>query len=130
MKALSMKQPVPELILNKRKTIETRTWKSDFRGEFYIHASNNLMQGFIDKFSIDESKLIKGAIVGKASIIDMKVYNTVEDFKLDSHKHLMDIPNKLPTYGYILDNIKRLDNPIKLKGKLNFFEVDFDEKQN
>ena len=99
MKALSMKQPVPELILNKRKTIETRTWKSDFRGEFYIHASNNLMQGFIDKFSIDESKLIKGAIVGKASIIDMKVYNTVEDFKLDSHKHLMDIPNKLPTYG-------------------------------
>ena len=123
MKALSMKQPVPELILNKRKTIETRTWKSDFRGEFYIHASNNLMQGFIDKFSIDESKLIKGAIVGKASIIDMKVYNTVEDFKLDSHKHLMDIPNKLPTYGYILEHVQRLERPIPLKGKLNFFEV-------
>lgn len=124
MKALSMKQPVPELILEKKKTIETRTWRSDFRGEFLIHASNNIMQSLIDKFEFDKEMLVKGAIVGKAEIKNMKVYNTLEEFNIDFSKHLVDIPIKLPTYGYILENVKRLENPVPLKGKLNFFEVE------
>lgn len=124
MKALSMKQPVPELILQKKKIIETRTWKSDFKGEFYLHASNNIIQSMLEKFELDKERLVKGAIVGKAEITDLKVYNTLEAFKEDFSKHLVEVPKKLPTYGYILENIQRLEKPIKLKGKLNFFEVD------
>lgn len=123
MKALSMKQPVPELILQKKKIIETRTWKSDFTGEFYLHASNSIMKDFIDRFDFDKEKLVKGAVVGKAEITGLKVYNTLEEFKLDFDKHLVDFPKKLPTYGYILENVQRLESPVKLKGKLNFFEV-------
>lgn len=123
MKALSMKQPVPELILQKKKLIETRTWKSDFRGEFYLHASNNIIQQMIQRFEFDKEKLVKGAIVGKAEITGLKIYNTPESFKEDFNKHLVEVPEKLPTYGYILENIERLEKPIKLKGKLNFFEV-------
>ncbi|MBS3152667.1 ASCH domain-containing protein [Candidatus Woesearchaeota archaeon] len=124
MKALSMMQPVPELILEKKKTIETRTWKSNFSGEFYLHASNSIMKSMIERFDMDKERLIKGALVGKAQITGLKVYNTVEEFKKDFDKHLVEVPKKLPTYGYILDNVQRLEKPIKLKGKLNFFEVD------
>lgn len=123
MRALSMKQPVPELILEKKKTIETRTWKSDFRGEFLLHASNNFMKEMIDRFELDKTNLVRGAIVGKAEITGLKIYNTLDEFNLDFDKHLVEIPKKLPTYGYILENIKRLDRPVPLKGKLNFFEV-------
>ncbi len=123
MKALSMKQPVPELILQKKKLIETRTWKSDFRGEFLLHASNNFMQEFLDRFELDKEKLVTGAIVGKAEITGLKIYNTLEEFNKDIDKHLLEVPKKLPTYGYLLENIQRLEPPIKLKGKLNFFEV-------
>jgi len=123
MKALSMKQPVPELILQKRKTIETRTWKTDFKGEFLLHASNSFFDSWLERFQLDKEKLITGAIVGKAEITGVKVYNTLEQFKLDSDKHLGLEPKKLPTYGYILENIQRLEHPIKAKGKLNFFEV-------
>ena len=124
MKALSMKQPVPELILDKRKTIETRTWKSNFSGEFYLHASNNLIKEMIEKFEFDKERLIRGAILGKAEITGLKIYNTLEEFNSDFSKHLVEIPKKLPTYGYILKNVERLEKPVKLKGKLNFFEVD------
>ena len=127
MKTLSIKQPVPELILEKRKTIETRTWKSDFLGEFYLHASNNIMEDFVKRFEFDKEKLVKGAIVGRAEITSLKVYNTLEEFKKDSNKHLVQEPKKLPIYGYILENVKRFEHPIKLKGKLNFFEVKLDE---
>lgn len=122
MKTLSMKQPVPELILQKKKTIETRTWRSDFRGEFFIHASNNIIKEMIERFELDKERLIKGAIVGKAEITGLKIYNTLGEFNKDSDKHLALIPKKLPTYGYILENIQRLEKPVKLKGRLNFFE--------
>ncbi len=39
MKALSLKQPFTELILQGRKTIELRKWNTKFRGNFLIHSS-------------------------------------------------------------------------------------------
>ena len=39
MKALSIKQPYAELILQGKKKIELRKWNTNFRGEFLIHAS-------------------------------------------------------------------------------------------
>ena len=39
MKVLSIKEPFASLIKNKKKYIETRSWKTNYRGELYIHAS-------------------------------------------------------------------------------------------
>jgi len=40
MKALSLKQPFAELILQGKKTIELRKWNTKFRGEFLIDTVN------------------------------------------------------------------------------------------
>ena len=39
MKVLSIKEPFATLIKEKQKSIETRSWKTSYRGELYIHAS-------------------------------------------------------------------------------------------
>ncbi|MXY46612.1 MAG: ASCH domain-containing protein [Chloroflexi bacterium] len=39
MKALSLRQPWASLIADGRKTIETRTWRTRYRGALAIHAS-------------------------------------------------------------------------------------------
>lgn len=39
MKVLSLKEPWTSLISEKIKCIETRSWKTSYRGELYIHAS-------------------------------------------------------------------------------------------
>ena len=39
MKVLSIKEPFATLILTKKKHIETRSWKTNYRGELFIHAS-------------------------------------------------------------------------------------------
>ena len=41
MKALSIKEPWATLILEGKKTIETRTWKTNYRGEILLCASKN-----------------------------------------------------------------------------------------
>lgn len=122
MKALSMKQPVPELILQKKKTIELRNWNTTFRGEFFLHASMNELKGF----QIDPKQLTKGALVGTASLVNVIKFNTIEEFKKMQDKHLArDIswfkPGK--THGFVLENPYRLESPIPMKGQLQFFDV-------
>lgn len=40
MKVLSLTEPYATLIKNGIKTIETRSWKTNYRGKLYIHASS------------------------------------------------------------------------------------------
>ena len=40
MKVLSLTEPYATLIKNGSKTIETRSWKTNYRGRLYIHASS------------------------------------------------------------------------------------------
>ncbi len=39
MKVLSLTEPYATLILESKKDVETRSWKTSYRGELYIHAS-------------------------------------------------------------------------------------------
>lgn len=116
MKALSLKQPFAELILQKRKVIELRKWNTKFRGEFLIHSSK-----IPDKKSMKEfgfKKLSCGFILGKAKLISVKKYQNKEEFKKDKDKHLAS--EEWGQYGFILKNIKRI-KPISAKGKLGFW---------
>ena len=120
MKALSLQQPWAELIASGRKTIETRTWNTKFKGEFYIHASKTINLKAAKKLKV--KNFVTGALIGKARLVDVKKYKNSKDFQKDNKKHLA--LAKYKPYGYILKNAKRI-KPIKYKGALNFFDVQF-----
>ena len=123
MKALSLKQPWAELILQGKKTIETRTWNTEFRGEFLIHSSGNVDDKAMQKFSFKD--LPRGAIVGKATLVDVKKYPTREEWDADKDKHCAkDLWDGDRRYGFLLKDVQRL-TPKPCKGKLNFFEVEW-----
>ena len=127
MKALSLKQPWAELILQGKKTIELRKWSTKFRGEFYIHASKNYDKKQLERFGLKD--LITGAIIGKAELIEVKEYSNEDEFLKDSGKHLA-TEFKFGKYGFILKNVKRIKS-IPCKGQLNFFNVNTkNDKQN
>ena len=118
MKALSLKQPWAELILQGKKKIELRKWNTNFRGEFYIHASKNPDNKAMQKFNFKE--LPCGFIVGKVELIDVKKYSNEEEHKRDEELHLAS--SYFGDYGFILKNPERIKE-IPCKGKLGFFEV-------
>ena len=122
MKALSLKQPWAELVVSGRKTIEIRKWNTKFRGEFLVHASKNTDKEREKEFGFQD--LQTGCIVGKATIVDVKKYATKGEFEKDSDKHFAKGWWNPKVYGFILTNAKRL-RPKSLKGKLNFFEVEW-----
>ncbi|MBI4150903.1 ASCH domain-containing protein [Candidatus Woesearchaeota archaeon] len=123
MKALSLKQPWAELVVSGKKTIETRTWNTSFRGTFLVHASRISNKDAMKRFGF--TSLPTGCIVGEARLVDVKSYGTKAAWDADEQKHLARIEWTKKRYGYLLADVKRL-KPQPLKGRLNFFAVEWD----
>jgi hypothetical protein len=119
MKALSLKQPYAELVVSGKKTIELRKWNTNFRGEFFVHASKVPDEDAMKRFGFVNLPL--GFIIGKASLIDVKHYNSQEEHVEDKDKHLAN--SGWGNFGFILGNSERI-NPIPAKGKLNFWNFE------
>ncbi len=122
MKALSIKQPWAWLLINERKTIEIRTWKTRYRGPVLIHSSMRFCAEGMELFA-DGHNFTMGSILGVMEIVDCKDYEYLEDFYDDYDKHL----NPPEWYdgrqkGIILKHLKRLWNPIPYKGQLGLWE--------
>ena len=123
MKALSLKQPFAELILQGRKSIELRKWNTRFRGEFLIHASKTVDRKSMERFGFSE--LPTGCIVGKVTLTDVKRYLNEGEHRKDRNLHLASI--FWGKYGFVLKSPERIP-PIKVNGKLGFWDCELTEK--
>ncbi len=127
MKCLSMKQPYANLLVSGRKTIELRRWNTKFRGEFLVHASKNIDIDACIFYKIEISTLTKGAIIGKASLIDVKQYKQKYEFDKDRDKHLATKDYSNYKYGFLVKDAIKFGKPIPALGKLGFFDIDFND---
>ncbi len=122
MKCLSISQPFADFVISGKKSIELRNWNSNFRGEFLIHAPIKIRTQDCKRLKINK-KLVTGAIVGKATLYDVKKYNSIKELMMDKKFHYAtkDFHNK--KFGFMLKNPKPFRIPIPWKGQLGFFEV-------
>lgn len=129
MKVLSIKEPFATLIMNKYKMIETRSWKTNYRGELYIHASLTKMDEFNDreelKNLIKNLEMHNGYIICKCQLINC-IY--MDEHFIDkikrNHQEYICGHYEVGRYAWVLDNIELLDNSIKAKGHLGIWNYD------
>jgi len=129
MKCLSVSQPFADLIIYRKKTIELRRWNTSFRGEFLIHSPKKIRVEDCKRLGINPKNLVKGAIIGKAEIYDVKTYNSKSEIIKDSKKHLASKSFQNNKYGFLIKNAKPFRIPIPTKGQLGFFEVKLKQKK-
>lgn len=124
MKVLSIKEPWASLIMNGTKKIETRSWKTKYRGEIYIHAS--LSKAKITKSEVYE--LIKdmnfkcGYIICKCNLVDC-IYMTdeyVNDMKTNHFEEYICGHYEVGRYAWIVEDVRVIE-PIEAKGKLGLW---------
>lgn len=124
MKVLSIKEPWASLIMNGTKKIETRSWKTKYRGEIYIHASSSKAK--ITKPEVYE--LIKdmnfkcGYIICKCNLVDC-IYMTdeyVNDMKTNHYEEYICGHYEVGRYAWIVEDVKVIE-PIEAKGKLGLW---------
>lgn len=105
MKAISIKEPWATLIVEGKKTIELRSWRTRHRGPVLIHRSGK-----------------NGGIVGWAEISDIVEIESPNQFRSLRPKH--QAPDKFyqaRLYGWILENVKPVEF-IACKGRLGLWE--------
>lgn len=123
MKALSLKQPFAELILQGRKRIELRKWNTHFRGDFLIHSSKASDKMAMKKFGF--SNLPCGFILGKVKLVEVKKYKNKKEHEKDKNLHLAS--SSWGDYGFVLENPVRIEK-ISAKGSLNFWNFELRKK--
>ena len=128
MNVLSLTEPYATLILKRHKTIETRSWKTNYRGELYIHASATKIsltslenQDLMNFVELD--KLNHGHIICKCNLVDciLMTEEYIEDLKRNNPKEFLCGEYKVGRYAWILDSVTPLKNTIKAKGQLNIW---------
>jgi hypothetical protein len=124
MKCLSLKQPYADLLVSGKKTIELRTWNTKFRGRFLIHASKKVDQDACLRLKIDPDSLVKGSIVGKATLYGVTPYENKNIYLKDRNKHYAGTKYSGHKYGFLIKNSRRFKKPIPMAGKLGFFNVE------
>lgn len=126
MKVLSIKEPFATLIANGTKKIETRSWKTNYRGELFIHASSvgvsySKLRNQLVKNLSKNLKLNCGNIICKCNLIDC-IYMDERFIKKIKQNTIEYSCGEYESgrYAWILDNVE-LIYPIPAKGKLNIW---------
>lgn len=127
MKVVSIIEPWASLIKEKVKYIETRSWKTNYRGKIYIHASlkkvpkkderiNNLITLLKDK----EFKY--GHIIAEARLVDCIYMDEefISKIKNNNQEYICG-EYSIGRYAWVLEDIKELSKPIPAKGSLGIW---------
>ena len=129
-KVLSIIEPWATLIKENKKYIETRTWKTSYRGELYIHASKkkiDIKDEHIRELLevIPNVEMGYGKIICRCKLVDC-VYideNFKEEISKIKQEYLCGDFN-IGRYAWILEDIVLLEKPIEAKGQLNIWNYE------
>ena len=116
-KALSIREPYASLIHSGRKTIETRTWKTDYRGLLLLCASKK--PDWIEDIPgwISHRSLIAGQAFATCRLVDVRPM-TRDD------QEMACCPLYPRANAWILANVEPLKPRFPIKGQLGLFEVE------
>lgn len=128
MKVLTLNEPWATLIKNKKKYIETRSWKTNYRGELYIHAGKKIIDK-ATKSRLDLMNLVKddkmnySKIVCKCELVDC-IYMTeeyIKKIKTEEPQQFICGEYAVGRYAWILTNIEPIENDKLVSGKLGIW---------
>ena len=136
MKAISLTQPWAVLVANGEKKIDTRSWRTSYRGQLAIHASKKITDEAKQKFYNDRyfgeslkklgvtnrGMLTTGAILAEVRLVDVvRTEDTVESL---SEKEIAFGDYTPGRWAWIFDSLVAFPSPVETKGGLGLWNWD------
>ena len=124
MKVISIKEPFATLIKDGIKIYETRSWKTNYRGEIYIHASMSLSKTETAELAKNflKTEINPGHILCKCELLDCILMT--EDFIKYINNETSEANYGIyleGRYAWKLKVLEVLNEPIPAKGKLGIW---------
>jgi len=131
MKVLTIREPFATFIKEGIKKVETRSWKTNYRGKLYVHAGiSKDWHSKIKERNFDD--LIKGLefnygyIVCEVELVDC-IYMTkeyIKNIKNNNYQEYLVGRYEEGRYAWMFDNVRQIDEKISVKGKLGLWNLD------
>ena len=109
MKSLSIKQPWASMIASGEKTIETRKWKTAYRGRLLLCSAK------------EPDIAPAGCAVAVATLVDCRPMSVLDEPQAQCRKYD-------GAFAWVLEDVRRI-KPFPVRGELRLFEVAVDETQ-
>lgn len=125
MKVITIKQPWASLIVNGYKKYEFRSWKTNYRGELYIHAGKGIDKEGMKMVESFNLKYPKSRIIGKVIIEDCIELNDKVNKKINSENEFIygkDINRK--GYAWVIKESELLNIEKEINGKLGLWNIE------
>lgn len=125
MKVITIKQPWASLIVNGYKKYEFRSWKTNYRGELYIHAGKGIDKEGMKRVESLNLKYPKSRIIGKVIIEDCIELNEKANNEINSKNEIVygkDINRK--GYAWVLKESELLNIEKEINGKLGLWNIE------
>ena len=127
MKVLSLLEPWASLVKEKIKCVETRSWKTSYRGELYIHASKRKVTNKDERVNtlvnlLENNEFNYGHIIAKCKLIDC-IYMD-DEYIADIQQNKVEVicgEYSVGRYAWILEDIEVLEDSIPAKGQLSIW---------
>lgn len=135
MKAITLIQPWATLVALGEKRIETRSWKTNFRGELAIHAGKRIDKGVFNqpfynevlkKYGITPDNIKTSAIIATCKIAD--VIKT-ESLRYRISEQELAFGNYEPNrFGWILEDLNQIEPIEDVKGMLGLWNYNVESE--
>lgn len=119
--ALSVRQPWAELILQRRKRVELRSWSTHRRGWIWLHTGIKTDGDALAR--LGPTELFTGGFVGAFYLRDVVVLDK-ERWEQWRGSHLDRGPCSPDFFGWVIGATARLTTPVPARGSMGLFEVD------
>lgn len=116
--ALSVRQPWAQLIVTGQKSIEIRQWSDRYRGPLWIHASRTLDEPAMAHFGF--TSLYTGGLIGRVDLVDILPLNP-KRWETWRERHCVPGPMPFQAVAFMLENPRRLVEPLAIPGRLKLF---------
>lgn len=130
MKVISLTEPFATLIKEKKKRIETRSWKTSYRGELYIHASSTRVpkewKENKELMNLVQEELTFGKIICKCNLVDCieMTEEWIDKIKKEQPEEYVCGIYEKGRYAWVLEKIEPLEEPITVKGHLGIWKYE------
>ncbi len=127
MKVLSIKEPYATLIKNEIKFIETRSWKTLYRGDLIIHSCKGVypikekIKHLVSEQDLKYGQLLCVVTLEDCIYIDEKF---AEKIKKEDYNNYLCGDYSVGRYAWVLSNVRVLKKPVEVSGQLSLWNYD------
>lgn len=123
LQALSIRQPWASMIVTGMKSIELRTWGTNYRGWLWIHSGKKPDLDALEMLGEETHRYQTGGLLGLALLSDVRKIETPHEWQALSHRHRSPGRFQPDVIGWHFSDVIALRTKIASPGELYLYPL-------